>query len=119
MWGALVGCVSFAAGPYFIEQKIAGDVGGAVQVVEDAAVFFAGGADEGGQFGLEKGLLAGLGVHHDDEGDSVFGELGRSFRASVGAWRFSFCLYRATSRLALFASGHGAGLYSNGGKKRK
>lgn len=49
--------VGFAAGPDFVKQEGAGAIGGAVQVVSQAAVFFAGGAHQGAQLGFEEHFL--------------------------------------------------------------
>ena len=70
-----MGCMSLAAGPNLIKQEIAGHIGGTMKVVQEAAFFISRGADQRSEFGLQEQLLAGLGVHRDDEGDSVLGEL--------------------------------------------
>jgi len=90
--------VSFAAGPDFVEQEGAGAVGGTVEVIGEAAVFFARGADEGAEFGFEEHFLAVAGTELHDERHGVFREL-RGFRGpgfAAACWRF-LC----------FALGHG------------
>ena len=44
--------VMFAALPYFVEEKCAGLIGAAMQIVLQAADFFSCGADESSQLGL-------------------------------------------------------------------
>jgi hypothetical protein len=75
----------FARGPDFVEQKGAGRVSGAMEVVSDAAFFAAGGSDEGAEFGFEQGFLARLRAQHYDQSYGVFRELG-----GHGCPRFAF-----------------------------
>jgi hypothetical protein len=56
----------FTGGPDFVKEEGTGDVEGAVQVVGEAAVFAAGGSDEGAEFGFEEAFLAFLGAEDDD-----------------------------------------------------
>ena len=73
--------MSFAAGPYFVKQEGVWAVGGTVQVVGEAAFFFARGADEGAQFGFEEDFLAVAWTKKHDERHRVFWELGDRGRA--------------------------------------
>ncbi len=68
--------MGFAGGPDFVEKKSGGAFGGAVQVVDDATVFFAGGANEGAEFGFEEHFLAVARAQLNDQGDGFFGKLG-------------------------------------------
>jgi hypothetical protein len=65
----------FAGGPDFVQQEGTGDVEGAMQVVSEAALFAASGADEGAEFGFEERLLSFLGAENDAERYGVLGEL--------------------------------------------
>lgn len=64
--------VSLAAGPHFMEQEGHGAVEGAVQVVGEAAVFFACGAYQGAQFGFEEHVLPVAWSQLHDECYGVF-----------------------------------------------
>jgi hypothetical protein len=83
-----------------------------MEIVEEAAFFVARGADQGGEFGLQEEFLAGLGVHDDYEGHSIFGE----FDGFEGTTRSAL---DGSSRFFRFAFGHGAGLYSSCARIRK
>ena len=48
-----VGGVVGAGGPDFVEEEEAGLINGVVQVVLETAFFFAGGSDEGANFGFK------------------------------------------------------------------
>jgi hypothetical protein len=61
-----VQAMMLAGGPDFVQEKGAGDVDGAVQVVSEAAFFAAGGREEGAEFGFEEEFLAFLGPEDDD-----------------------------------------------------
>lgn len=95
--GARVRGVMLAAFPDFVEQERAGLIGAAMQIVLQAAIFLAGGSDEGAKFGLEEQVLALLGAENDDEGESAFREFGDLGAAGLvsgprlrGFLRFSF-----------------------------
>jgi len=67
--------VGLAAGPHFMEQEGAGAIGGSVQVIGQAAVFFACGANQSAQFGFEEHVLAVAWPQLHDERYSVFWKL--------------------------------------------
>jgi hypothetical protein len=58
--------VGFAAGPDFVEQVGSWGFCRAMQVVSEAAVFFACGAYQGAEFGFEEHLLAVAWAKLDD-----------------------------------------------------
>jgi len=60
--------VVFPAGPHFVEEKRAGLVGAAVQIVLQASFLPSRRADKSTQFRFQKELLALLCAQQDDEG---------------------------------------------------
>ena len=74
MGGTRVRGVVLAACPDFVEEICARVIGGAVQIVLQATLFLARGADESAEFGFEEHVLAFLGTERDDESDAAFGE---------------------------------------------
>jgi len=68
--------VVFAAFPNFMKEKSAGMIGTAVQVILEAALFFACGSDEGAEFRFEEQVLAFFGAKGDDECEGTFRKFG-------------------------------------------
>jgi len=68
--------MSFAAGPDFVEQEGCWAFGGAMQVVNQAAVFFAREANQGAKFGFEEHFLAVAWAQLHDERYRFSRELG-------------------------------------------
>jgi hypothetical protein len=81
-----------------VKEEEAGLIDGVMQIVLQAAFFFARGRDEGTDLSLEQQLLTFLGAEDNDESDRVFGEFAgfqlvrRLFGAltRVRLFRFSF-----------------------------
>ena len=72
--GTRVRGVMFPAFPDFVEQKRAGLIGAAVQIVLQTAFFLARRRDKGAKLGFEEQVLAFLRPKDDDEGESAFRE---------------------------------------------
>ncbi len=70
-----MGGVGLARGPDFMQQECARAISGAVQIVEQAALFPARWSDQGAQFGLEEQFLTFAGAQMDDEGYRLFRKL--------------------------------------------
>src|SRR5580704_4930182 len=68
--------VGFAAGPDFVEHETGWGFRGAVQVVGEAAVFFACGAYQGAELGFEEHFLAVARAQLHDQCHGFFRELG-------------------------------------------
>jgi len=95
-----------ARSPHFVEQETVGRLDGAVQVVGDAAIFAAGGRDEGAEFRSRKDSWPGLARRITTRVTAFFGSLAL---ACARAWRFAADFFAL--RFAMMA-----GLYS---KRRK
>src|SRR6202040_3530596 len=89
--------MGFTAGPEFLGPEKRWGFRRAMQVVGEATVFFACGANQGAEFGFEKHFLAVAWAKLNDEGNGFFGKFGGLSRT-----RFA-----RTSRLSLgFALRH-------------
>ena len=62
--------------PDFVQQERPKRFDGAVEIVRDAPLFAASGADQGAEFGLKQGLLPRFRAQDHDKGYGVFRELG-------------------------------------------
>ena len=71
-----MGGVVRASGPDFVKQEEAGLIDGVMEIVLEAAVFFARRSDERADFRFEQKVLTFFGAEYDDESDGVFGEFG-------------------------------------------
>ena len=112
MWRAGVGGVMVAGFPDFVEQECAGLVGTTMKVELQAALFLAGGRDEGAQFRFEEQVLAFLRAHDHDQGDRVLGEF--RDRGAPGP-----AASRALCRSAGLGFGHDGGDFTPNERKRK
>src|SRR5579863_2598357 len=70
--------------PDFVKQVGRGPVGGTVEIVAQAAVFFACGTDEGAEFRFEKNVLPLAGAQDDQQRRGVLGQLA-GFAGTVAA----------------------------------
>ena len=68
--------VVFSAGPDLVEEKRAGLIGAAVQIVLQAAFFPARGIDEGTELCFEEDVLTLLGTQQNHQGESALWESG-------------------------------------------
>ena len=93
-----MGGVVRACGPDFVEEEKAGLIDGVMEIVLEAAFFFASGSDKRADFGFQQKVLALFGAQDHDQSDRVFGEFAgfqfvrRLFGAFgiVRLFRFSF-----------------------------
>jgi len=111
MRGAGMSGVVFAAGPDFVEEKSAGLVSAAVQVVLEAAFLFARGADQGAQLGFEQRFLTIAGAKQNDERKGTFGQFGDGSAVSFGSGSPPFCGFLC------FSFGHDGGDCTPTGRK--
>jgi hypothetical protein len=73
-------------GPVFVEEKFSGVFRRLVQVVVEAAGFFARGGDEADESFLQFFCFAGFGLEGGDDGDSFHGGFfGNKKRANIAA----------------------------------
>ena len=72
--------MGFATGPNFVEQEGGRSFRGAMQIVGEAAVFFACGAHQGAELGFEEYFLTVAWSELHDKCDSILRELGTSCR---------------------------------------
>lgn len=75
MWRLCVQAMGFARRPDFMQQVRAWYVGATMQIVGDATVFLAGGADERAEFRFEQGFLTFARFKQYDESDRLFRQL--------------------------------------------
>lgn len=95
--------------PDFVQQQRAKRFDGAVEVIRDAPLFAASGADQGAEFSLEQRFLPRFRAQDHDQGYGVFRELGRSSWA-----RFAFrCAFLT------FGLGHSGGIVLQDAAERR
>ena len=71
-----MGRVRGASGPDFVEEEEAGVVERVMEIVLQAAFFFATGAEQGANFSFEQKMLAFFRAQDNDESDGFFRKLG-------------------------------------------
>jgi len=64
-----VGGVVRACGPDFVEEEKAGLIDGVMEIVLEAAFFFASGSDKRADFGFQQKVLALFGAQDHDQSD--------------------------------------------------
>jgi hypothetical protein len=106
-----VKAMMFAGSPDFVEEVGAGHVERAVEVVGEAALLAARGADEGAKFGFQEEFLAGLGAQDHDQGYGILGELG-----IPAGWVATRSL--RSGGCVLFTFRHGGGIVPHAGEKK-
>jgi hypothetical protein len=83
--GFCVRGVMLASFPDFVKKKLPGLIGGAMQVVLQAAFFFPRRADESAEFRFQQKMLALFGTQGDDKSHRAFGKF-----ADLGFGGFAF-----------------------------
>jgi len=111
MRGAGVRGVVFAAGPDFVEEKRAGLVCAAVQIILQAAFLSARGAKQGAEFGFKQRFLAIPGAKQNDERHGAFRQFGDGWAVPFPNASPPFCGFLC------FSFGHDGGDCTPTGRK--
>ena len=83
-------CVGVAAGPHFMQEKRTAGVRGAMQVIDQAALFLTGGNEKRPELRLHQEFLPFFGAQNHYQGHGIFRKFSAGIFLRLACARFSF-----------------------------